>query len=72
MMMPIAPFESLRATESAIDGALTTGIATEPDVRTMTSSLASARTPRGSLFARVWRFAAGPAAHPEAPSRATC
>jgi hypothetical protein len=68
-MMPVAPYESMRVTESEIAGAITPG----PEGRTMDASFApaGALASRGTLFARAWRFASG-AARPRADSRTTC
>jgi hypothetical protein len=55
MMMPVAPYEALRVTQSTIDGAVTTP-----------TSVAGAPISHDSFLTRVWRFAAGSGAHAKA------
>jgi len=56
MIMPMAQYDALRATQDALGGAITAGITPEPDGRTTpaTSTLsAGAALSRGSLLSRA-------------------
>jgi hypothetical protein len=73
-MMPLAPYDALRFIQDVIGGAITTGIAPEPDGRTAPATPPSApdHSSHGNLLARAWRLAARPVARPKAANCPTC
>lgn len=68
MFISIAPYEVLRVTEHAIDGAMTTGIVPESARRTTPATSSTPTDPpaaRGNLLARAWRFPARATTRPK-------
>ena len=75
MMMPVAPYDAMRITESLLEGAVTTGSAPKSAGRTTpATSPTSSDTliARGSLLSRAWRIPARLVMRPKVAARATC